>query len=61
MKKLSEIIKQIEDIDGIDSYFLYRDYDNGMLQLNVSFKNEKVDDILLKSDIKQSDSSAFWE
>ena len=61
MKKLSETIKQIEDIDGIDSYFLYRDYDSGMLQLNVSFKNEKVDDILLKSNIKQSDSSAFWE
>lgn len=57
MKKLSETIKQIEDIDGIDSYLLYRDYNNEILKLNVFFNTGKVDEILLKNGIKQSNSS----
>lgn len=40
MKKLSKImvIKRNENIDGIDSYFLYKDYNNGTLQLNKDIK-----------------------
>lgn len=59
MKKISEImiIKQNNNINGIDSYLLYRDYNNEILKLNVFFNTGKVDEILLKNGIKQSNSS----
>ena len=40
MKKLSKImiIKRNENINEIDSYFLYKDYNNGTLQLNKDIK-----------------------
>ena len=40
MKKLSKImiIKRNENINEIDSYFLYKDYNNGTLQLNKEIK-----------------------
>ena len=40
MEKLSKImvIKRNENINEIDSYFLYKDYNKGTLQLNKAIK-----------------------
>lgn len=61
MKKLSEIIKKIEDKGGIDKFYLHYSYDLGNLQLNIEFKNNIADGILDKSGINKIEECAYWE
>jgi hypothetical protein len=59
--KLSEIIKEIEEKQGIDEFYLHRNYDNGKLELNIEFVNNIADVILERSSIKEINSCAYWE
>lgn len=59
--KLSEIIKEIEESDGINEIFLHRNYYTGGLELNVTFDNDIADQILKNSNITTIDQSAYWE
>lgn len=61
MKKLSEVIKEIEDIGGIYDFYLHRAVIDGSLELNVIFKNKIADEKLYASNIRESDSIAHWE
>lgn len=60
-KKLSEIIKELEDVGGISEYYLHRNYYSGELELNIDFNNNVSDEILEKSNIRESESCAYWE
>lgn len=60
-KKLSEIIAEIENMNGISDYYLHRDYESGNLQLNIEFNNEKSDIILKQNNINEIKCCAFWE
>jgi len=60
-KKLSEIIRELEDKGAIDNYFLHRQYYTGDLELNIGFKNDIADEVLEDSEIKEVDYCAFWE
>ena len=60
-RKLSEIIKELEDKGAIDGYFLHHEYYSGALELNIEFKNEIADDILDSSEIRVAESCAYWE
>ncbi|MBA4510197.1 hypothetical protein H1057_19525 [Clostridium sporogenes] len=59
--KLSEVIKKLEDKGGIKDYYLHREYDTGELELNIEFDNNIADKILKENNIKEIESSAFWE
>ncbi|MCC5439808.1 hypothetical protein AL714_16300 [Clostridium botulinum] len=59
--KLSEVIKELEDKSGIKDYYLHREYDTGELELNIEFDNNIADKILKENNIKEIESSAFWE
>lgn len=59
--KLSDIIKEIEDKNGIDYYYLHKSYDTGYLKLNIEFNNEIADAILNKYAINMITSCAYWE
>jgi len=59
--KLSEVIKEIEDIGGIDDFYLHRDGIDGSLELNIIFKNKIADEKLYASNIRESDNIAHWE
>jgi len=59
--KLSEVIKEIEDIGGIDDFYLHRDEIDGSLELNIIFKNKIADEKLYASNIRESDNIAHWE
>lgn len=59
--KLSDIIKEIEDKNGIDDYYLHKSYNTGDLELNIEFNNEIADAILNKYAINMITSCAFWE
>lgn len=60
-KKLSEIIKELEDKNAIADYFLHRNYDNGEFELNIEFNNEVADDTLNDSGIRTVEACAYWE
>lgn len=60
-KKLSEIIRELEDKGAIDNYFLHRQYYTGDLELNIEFKNDIADEVLEDNEIKEVDYCAFWE
>lgn len=60
-KKLSEVIKKLEDKEAIEDYYLHHEYYTGELQLNIEFKNDIADDILQKNIKENKDSCAFWE
>lgn len=60
-KKLSEIIKEIEDADGISDYYLHHEYFTGELQLNIEFNNKVADKILKNNGVGEIDSCAYWE
>ncbi|HDK7186765.1 TPA: hypothetical protein PTV74_002122 [Clostridium botulinum] len=59
--KLSEIIKKIEEKQGIKAYYLHHEYDTGELELNIEFDNNIADKILKENNIKKTESCAFWE
>ncbi|ACQ51361.1 hypothetical protein AGE29_01210 (plasmid) [Clostridium botulinum] len=59
--KLSEVIKELEDKGGIKDYYLHHEYDTGELELNIEFDNNIADKILKENNIKEIESSAFWE
>ncbi|MGN2371432.1 hypothetical protein ACTFJW_15530 [Clostridium cagae] len=60
-KKLSEIIKELEDKGGINNFYLHRQYYTGVLELNIEFNNDISDEILEKNNIRESESCAYWE
>lgn len=60
-KKLSEIIKELEDIGAITNYYLHRQYYTGELELNIEFNNVIADKILDDNNIKEVNQCAFWE
>lgn len=60
-KKLSEIIKELEDKGAIKECFLHHQFYSGELELNIEFDNDKADSILENNDIKVIDACAFWE
>jgi hypothetical protein len=60
-KKLSEIIKEIEDVGGLSDYYVHHNYYLGTLELNIEFNNEVADTILKKNEIKKIESCAYWE
>ncbi|MDT8718317.1 hypothetical protein IAI10_16745 [Clostridium sp. 19966] len=60
-KKLSEIVKEIEDTGGISDCYLHHNYFGGELELNIEFNNEAADTILKKSGIREFEASAYWE
>lgn len=60
-KKLSDLIKELEEKGAIRDCFLHRGYYNGRLELNIEFNNDVADEILEKSEIREEDSCAFWE
>lgn len=60
-KKLSEIIKELEDKEGIADYYLHREYYTGEIELNIEFFNNIADDILKESGIDEFESCAYWE
>ncbi len=59
--KLSEVIKEIEDIGDIDDFYLHRDEIDGSLELNIIFKNKIADEKLYASNIREFDNIAHWE
>lgn len=60
-KKLSKIIKELEDKGAIKEYYLHHQYYTGDLELNIEFNNDIADKVLEKNDIKKRDSCAYWE
>lgn len=60
-KKLSEIIKELEDKGGIKDYYLHRQYYTGQFELNIEFQNDIADEILENNVEKFEESCAFWE
>ena len=58
---LSQIIMNIEAIDGIKDYYLHREYNTGDLELNIEFDNDIADNNLEHMGIKEIDLCAFWE
>lgn len=60
-KKLSEVIKELEDKGAIKEYYLHRQYYTGEFELNIEFNNDIADKVLEKSDLKERDSCAYWE
>ncbi len=60
-KKLSEVIKEIEDKEGIDNYYLHHNYVTGDWELNIEFKNNIADGILENNVEKFEDACAYWE
>lgn len=61
MKKLSEIIKEIEEKGGIKEFYLHCNATTGSLELNVEFDNNRADFTLLENNIKEINSCAIWE
>lgn len=59
--KLSQLIKELENIGAIYDYFLHRDAMTGSLEMNIIFNNKIADEKLYDSNIKISDSFACWE
>lgn len=60
-KKLSEIIRELEDKNVIDDYYLHYGYYVGDLQLNIEFKGEGAYETLVNNDIKECPQCAYWE
>lgn len=60
-KKLFETIKEIENKDGIENYYLHRNYVTGDLELNIEFKNDIADEILENNIKKFENACAYWE
>lgn len=60
-KKLSEIIKELEDKGAIKDYYLHRQYYTGELELNIEFNNDIADETLENNVEEFKDSCAFWE
>lgn len=60
-KKLSEIIRELEDAGAITNYFLHNEFYAGANELNIEFKNEIADKILEKYKIKEFEATAYWE
>jgi len=58
---LWEIIKEIEEKNGIEGSFIHHNYDTGRRELNVSFNNDIADKILWDSNIKETKYCACWE
>lgn len=73
MQKLTEVLKKIEQLDGVREFYLHRNYDTGSLELNIEFCNfggsygtpervkaDRIDEILT-SLVEEKDISAYWE
>ncbi|APR02682.1 hypothetical protein CLQ_13983 (plasmid) [Clostridium botulinum Af84] len=59
--KLSEIIKEIEEKQGIKDYYLHREYCTGKLELTIEFNNDIADKMLKENNIEEIKPCAFWE
>ncbi len=59
--ELSKLIIEIENENGIQDYYLHRNWHTGSLELNIEFDNDIADKILEDTDIKEIHSCAFWE
>lgn len=59
--ELWKIIKDIEEKQGIDEFYLHRNYDSGKLELNIEFINNITDEILEENNIKEINFCAYWE
>lgn len=60
-KKLSEIIKELEDRNAIVECYLHRAYYTGKIELNIEFNNEIADEILETNEIYEFYACAYWE
>ena len=60
-KKLSEIIKELEDRNAIVECYLHRAYYTGKIELNIEFNNEIADEILETNEIDEFYACAYWE
>jgi hypothetical protein len=60
-KKLSEIIKELEDRNAIVDCYLHREYYTGKIELNIEFNNEIADEILETNEIDEFYACAYWE
>lgn len=61
MKKLSEIIKEIEDQNGLSNYYSHNNYYTGRLELNIEFNNNITDKILKENKVREVEICAYWE
>lgn len=61
MKKLWEIIKELEDREAITDYYLHKQCYSGEFELNIEFNNIVADKILDNNNIKEMQQCAFWE
>lgn len=59
-KKLSEIIKELEDKGAIRRCYMHHDYCFGELELNIEFNNDIADKILKDSGIETIAGCAYW-
>lgn len=57
---LSKLIMSIEAVEGIENYYLHRNWHDGSIELNIEF-NSAADRVLEYTDIKERGSCAFWE
>ena len=60
-KKLSEIIKELEDKGCIKEYYLHHQYYIGEFEFNIEFHNDISDEILENNVEKIEGSCAYWE
>lgn len=58
--KLSKVIEKLENDGCISDYYIHRNAVNGALELNIEFKRDN-DDKLLLDNIKEKDMCAIWE
>lgn len=59
-KPLWQIIKEIEEKEGITDYYLHHNYGSGDLELNIEF-NDEAQEELEKINIRTIDACAYWE
>ena len=59
--ELWQIIKEIEEKDGIKDFYLHNNCDDGAYELNIEFNNDIADSMLKNANIKEIGLCAFWK
>ena len=59
---LSKMINEFVDGGNISYYFFHRNYEDGSLELNITFKDGNIsNNVKEKYDVEEIDSCAYWE
>jgi hypothetical protein len=60
--QLIKLINRFIELDNIDDYYFHRNYNDGSLELNITFKDYSVSNKIEEEfKIKEIDASAYWE